>query len=112
MRPVFQPLGWKEGEGAIPERLLTERCEIWDDGHLFVPSNSISPYLRTTEPTCSRQPTVLATTVKSAEAPPRSPAPVSAEDRSGVGGPSDGQDEQSRIVLPPETGQQPSLSLE
>jgi len=27
-----------------------------------------------------------------------------------VGGSSDGQDEQSRIVLPPETGEQPSLS--
>jgi hypothetical protein len=35
---------------------------------------------------------------------------VSTEDRSGVGGSSDGQDEQSRIVLPPETGEQPSLS--
>ena len=53
---------------------------------MFVPSNSISPYLRTTEPTCSRQPTVLATTVKSAEAPPRSPAPVSTEGRSGYEG--------------------------
>ena len=30
--------------------------------------------------------------------------------RSGVGGSSDGQDEPSRIVLPPETGEQPSLS--
>jgi hypothetical protein len=43
-------------------------------------------------------------------APSRSPAPVSTEDRSGAGGSSDSQDEQSRIVLPPETGEQPSLS--
>jgi len=43
-------------------------------------------------------------------APPRFPAPVSTEDRSGVGGSSDGQDEQSRIILPPETGEQPSLA--
>jgi hypothetical protein len=40
-------------------------------------------------------------------APPRYPAPVSTQDRSGVGGSSD---EQSQIVLPPETGEQPSLS--
>ena len=83
-------------------------CEIWDI--LFACSNSIPPYLRTTESTSSRQPTVSATTASSAEAPPRSPAPMSTEDRSGVGGSSDGQDEQSRIVLPPETGEQPSLS--
>jgi hypothetical protein len=83
-------------------------CEIWDI--LFACSNSIPPYLRTTESTSSRQPTVSATTANSAEAPPRSPAPMSTEDRSGVGGSSDGQDEQSRIVLPPETGEQPSLS--
>ena len=38
--------------------------------------------------------TVSATTANSAGAPPRSPAPVSTEDRSGVGGSSDGQDEQ------------------
>jgi hypothetical protein len=25
-------LGWKEGSGAIPEWLLTERCEIWGRG--------------------------------------------------------------------------------
>ena len=31
---------------------------------------------------------------------------MSTEDRSGVGGSSDGQDEQSRIILPPETGEQ------
>jgi len=35
---------------------------------------------------------------------------VSTEGRSGVGGSLDGQDEQSRIVLPLETGEQPSLS--
>jgi hypothetical protein len=33
------------------------------------------------------------------------PAPVSTEGRTGVGGSSDGQNEQSRIVLPPETGE-------
>ncbi len=73
-------------------------------------SNSIPPYLGTTEPTSSRQPTVSDNTAISAEAPPRSPAPVSTEERSGVGGSSDGQDEQSRIVLLPETGEQPALS--
>jgi hypothetical protein len=57
------------------------------------------PYLRTTEPTSSRQPTVPATTATSAGAPPRSPAPVSTEGRSRVGGSSDGQDEQRRIVV-------------
>jgi hypothetical protein len=35
---------------------------------------------------------------------------VSTKGRIGVGGSSDGQDEQSRIVLPLETGEQPSLS--
>jgi hypothetical protein len=39
-----------------------------------------------------------------------SPAPVSTEDRSGVGGSSDRQDEHSRIVLPAETVEQLSLS--
>jgi hypothetical protein len=43
-------------------------------------------------------------------APPRSPAPVSTGGRRGVGKSSDGHDEHSRIVLPPETGEQPSLS--
>jgi len=38
------------------------------------------------------------TNANSAEAPPRSSAPVSTKDRSGVGGSSDGQNEQSRIV--------------
>ena len=33
------------------------------------------------------------------------------EDRSGVGGSTDSQHEQSRIVLPPETGEQPVLTL-
>jgi hypothetical protein len=61
-------------------------------------------------PTSSRQPTVPANTANSAGAPPRSPAQVSSEDQSGVGGSSDGQDEQSQIVLLPETGEQPSLS--
>jgi hypothetical protein len=56
------------------------------------------------------QPTVYASTANLAGAPTRSRAPVSTEGRSGVGGSSDGQDEQSRIVLPPETGEQPSLS--
>jgi len=44
------------------------------------------------------------------EEPPQSPAPVSTGGRSGVGRSSDGHDELSRIVLPPETGEQPSLS--
>jgi hypothetical protein len=35
---------------------------------------------------------------------------VSTEGRSGLGGLADGQDEHSWIVLPPETGEQPSLS--
>ncbi len=35
---------------------------------------------------------------------------MSTEDQSGVGGLSDGQNEQSRIVLSQETGEQPSLS--
>ena len=73
-------------------------------------SNSIPPYLRTTESTPFRQPTVSATTENLAEAPPRSPAPVSTGGRSGVGRSSDGRNEHSRIVLPPETGEQPSLS--
>jgi len=67
-------------------------------------------YLRNTESTSSRQPTVPATTANSAGDPPRSPAPVSTEGRSGAGGSSDHQDEQSRIVLPSDTGEQPSLS--
>ena len=56
--------------------------------------------------------TVLANFQKSSPAGylPRSPAPVPTEDRSGVGGSSDGQDEQSRIVLPQEKGEQHSLS--
>jgi hypothetical protein len=58
----------------------------------------------------SRQPTVSATTENLAEAPPRSPAPVSTGGRSGVGKSSDGHNEHSLIVLPPETGEQPSLS--
>jgi hypothetical protein len=74
-------------------------------------SNLIPPYQRTTQTTSSRQPTVPATTATSAGAQPRSPATVPTEGRSGVGGSSDGQDEQSRIVQPPETGEQPpSLS--
>ena len=80
-----------------------------DRRHLFAYSNSIPPYLRTTKSTSSRQKTVSATTANLSEAPPRSPAPVSTEDRSGVRGLSDGQDEQSLTVLPPETGEQPSL---
>jgi len=53
-------------------------------------------------------------TANSAGAPARSPgaAPVSTEDRSGVGGASVGQDEQSRTAIQPETGEQPSLSLD
>jgi hypothetical protein len=43
-------------------------------------------------------------------APPRSPAPVSTGGRCGVGRSSDGHDERCRIVLPPETVEQPSLS--
>jgi hypothetical protein len=58
----------------------------------------------------TRQPTVPANTANSAGAPPRSPAQVSTEDQSRVGGSSDGQDEQSQIILLPETGEQPSLS--
>ena len=85
-------MGWKEGSGAIPEWLLTERCEICD----HVSSNSIPPCLRTTEPTSFRQQTAPSTTANSAGAPPRSPAPVSTEGRRGVGGSLDGQDEQSR----------------
>jgi len=77
---------------------------------LSVSSNSIPPYLRTTESTPSRQQTVSATTANLAETPPRSPAPVSTGDRSGVGRSSDGNNEYSRIVLPPETGEQRSLS--
>ena len=90
---------------------MTERCEIWDgqivpgvqcqSGQLICvivclcsnclcqidcvyvcKTNSISSYLQTTEPTPPRRPTVSATTAKSAGAPPRSPAPVSTEDRS------------------------------
>ena len=38
-----------------------------------------------------------------------SPAPVSTGGRSRVGRSSDGHNEHSRIVLPPETGEQPSL---
>ena len=56
-----------------------------------------------------RQPTVSATTENLAEAPPRSPAPASTGGRSGVGKSSDGRNKHSRIVLPPETGEQPSL---
>jgi hypothetical protein len=49
-----------------------------------VSSNSIPPYLRTTEPISFRQPTAPSTTANSAGAPLRSPAPVSTEGRSGV----------------------------
>ncbi len=49
------------------------------------------------------------TTANSTGAPPRSQAPVSTENQSGVGGSSVGQDKQSQIVLPQETGEQPSL---
>ena len=78
---------------------------------LFVQnSNSIPAYLRTTEqhPLDSRQPPPPLQNRRGLRL--KSPAPVSTEDRSGEGGSSDGQDEQSRIVLPPETGEQPSLS--
>ena len=57
-----------------------------------------------------RQPTVSATTENLAEAPPRSPTPVSTGGRSGVGKSSDGHNEHSRIVLPQEIGEKPSLS--
>jgi hypothetical protein len=40
---------------------------------------------------------------------PKGP-PKSSEDRIGVGGSSDGQDEQGRIILPSETKEQPALS--
>jgi hypothetical protein len=73
-------------------------------------SNSIPPYLRTTKSIPSRQLTVSDTTANLAEDPPRSPAPVSTGGRSGVRRSSDGHNEHSRIVLPPETGEQPSLS--
>jgi hypothetical protein len=42
---------------------------------LFASSNSIPPYLRTTESTSSRQPTVSATTASLAEASPRTARP-------------------------------------
>jgi hypothetical protein len=64
------------------------RSKFGATDNLFLPSNSIPPYLRTTEPTSSRQPTVSAATANLAEAPPRSPAPVSTastEGRSAVG---------------------------
>ena len=52
---------------------MTKRCEIW--GYVSqCPQVRFPPYLRTTEPTSSRQPTVPATTATSAGAPPRSPA--------------------------------------
>ena len=69
-----------------------------------------SPLPEDTESTPSRQPKVSATTANLAEAPPQSPAPVSTRGRSGVGRSSDGHNEHSWIVLPPETGEQPSLS--
>ena len=87
-----------------------EGAKFGTKGKSFVSSNSIPPYLRTTESTPSRQPKVSATTPNSAGAPPRSPAQVSTEDRSWVGGSPDCPDEQSRIVLLPETGEQSSLS--
>ena len=100
------------GSGVCLVLIFTEWCEICYYGQIACAFKFDSPYLRTTESTSSRQPTVSATTANSAGDPPRSPASVSTEDRSGVGGSSDGQDEQSRIVLPPETGDQPSLLLE
>ena len=48
-------------------------CEIWDI--LFACSNSMPTYLRTTESTSSRQPTVSATTASLAEASPRTARP-------------------------------------
>ena len=36
VRPVFQLLGWKKGSSAIPERLLTERVEIWGNGQFNI----------------------------------------------------------------------------
>ncbi len=63
--------------------------------------------MRTTESTPFRQTTVSDTTENLTEAPPRSPAPVSTGGRSGVGKSSDGHNDHSRIVLPPETGSSP-----
>ena len=88
-------LGWKEGSGLY-FLLLQEQLK--------------GIIIRTTESTPFRQQTVSDTTENLAEAPPRSPAPVSTGGRSGVGRSSDGRNEHSRIVLPPETGEQPSLS--
>jgi hypothetical protein len=95
-------------EGSAPHcgTEFFSNFQIWDS----VSSNSIPRYLRTTAPTSSRQPTVPDTTANSAGAPPRFPAPVSTEGRSGVGVSSDSQDEQRQIILPQETGEQPSLS--
>jgi hypothetical protein len=77
----------------VDTRTLRFRSTVTSE---FVSSNFIPPYLRTTEPTSSRQPTVSATTTNSA-APPRSPAQVATDVRSGVGGSSDGQNDTSKV---------------
>ena len=88
---------------------MTERCEIWGCGPFVcvlkfdspIPEDHRVNILSTAD--SPRHPCKLG-------APPRFPAPVSTEDRIGAGGSSDGQDEQHRIILPPETGEKPSLS--
>jgi hypothetical protein len=92
VRSVFQPLGHSGRRGRVqsPNDFSLKGAKFGTTDNLFMPSNSIPHYLRTTEPTSSRQTTVSATTANPAEAPPRSQALVSTEDRSWVGGSSDG----------------------
>jgi hypothetical protein len=76
------------GVGCNPRMTFDGKVTFGTADILFASSNSIPPYLT----------------------PPRPPAPVSTGDGSGLDRSSDGQEYQSRIVLPPETGEQPSLS--
>ena len=74
-------------------------------------SNSIPPYLRTTKSTPSRQTTVSASTVcKPGGGCISIPCTSVYRRPKWVGRSSDGPNEHSRIVLPQETGEQPSLS--
>ena len=57
------------GVGCNPRSTFDGKVQIWG----YVSSNSIPPYLRTTEPTSSRQPTVPATKTLHFQSPPSRP---------------------------------------
>jgi len=85
VRPVSQPWVGRRGRVQSPSDFWRKGAKFGAADFLSASSNSIPPYLRTTESTPFRQPTVSAATENLAETPPRSPAPVSIGGRSGVG---------------------------